>query len=294
VAFIMGFSASDGWAAIEGQSWNVGPAWRDWKNAKAGRNLHFRVGMMTPGMGVTLARIAAGEHDSHYVKLANRLASYGFLDAELALGWEMDGGWYPWSAKAGNGQQANFQAAWRRIVTVMRNAQPTNRWIWVWNPDGLTWPNAAYLETIWPGNSYVDRVGMDVYDLSWYNIDGVSTYYPSTCDASCRLSRQQKVWDRRVVRLNTIRDFAASKGKPLSFPEWGCTTHRKDPGHGGDDNPYFIQKMHEFIVNPANNVVMQAYFDDVNSLFEHRIGPPTPVFPLAAAKFKQLFGAGSQ
>ena len=68
-------------------------------------------------------------------------------------------------------------------------------------------------------------------------------------------------------------------------------------GHGGDDNPYYIQKMHEFFADPANNVVMEAYFNQENSSLDHKIGNGTTMptnFPQASAKYKQLFGAGSQ
>jgi hypothetical protein len=49
--------------------------------------------------------------------------------------------------------------------------------------------------------------------------------------------------------------------------------------------------MHEFFVNPANDVAMHAYFDidysDGSIL--HKISPTTR-FPQASTKFKQLFG----
>ena len=54
-----------------------------------------------------------------------------------------------------------------------------------------------------------------------------------------------------------LRDFAAAHGKPMAFPEWGLLV--RSDGHGGGDNPYFIQKMHDFFMDPANNVVFHAY-----------------------------------
>jgi Glycosyl hydrolase family 26 len=221
---------------------------------------------------------------------AYNLATHGMLDISIALGWEMDGRWYTWHAEAGSGRQADFVAAWRRIVTVMRRAQPSNNWKWVWNPTEHIWPNAAYLESIWPGNAFVDEVGVDCYDQINGAIDGSSSYYPA---GSNRLERQQKVWaQQRGPRLKILSDFAASKGKPMSFPEWGLVTWKDGRRSGGGDNPYFIQKMHEFFMNPANNVVMQSYFNRNNDMLVHFIGDGSK-FPQATARYKQLFGAGS-
>jgi hypothetical protein len=251
--------------------------------------------MMPRDMGVTLAQIASGAHDAHYRTLANNLAAHGMLNIQLRIGHEMDGSWYPWSAKAGNGQQANYVAAYKRIVNVMRQAQPTNKWVLVWNPTSDAWPVSgaeAYFESIYPGDSYVDQVGADTYDRSWVN--GTGVYYPSGSD---RLTRQQQVWASHVVRLKIMRDFAIKHGKTLQFPEWGLATYTTTYIEAsGGDNPYFIEQMHKFITDPANRVAMQAYFDVNNSHLIHRIGPaswnyPASSYPQAQAKFKQLFGA---
>jgi Glycosyl hydrolase family 26 len=269
----------------------TGP-WSNWLKAKPGRNISYAIAFMPSGMGITLADVAAGKHDSHFVTLANNLAKYGMLNAYLRPGWEMDGGWYAWTAKPGNGRQAHYAAAFRRVVTVMRQAQPTNKWKIIWNPTDLGWPDVAYLESIWPGDAFVDVVGVDCYDQLWWSINGVATYYPSTCDSACQLSRQKAVWSHRLQRLNILRDFAIKHGKTMGFPEWALVDYSVasgNDGHGGLDNPYFIQKMHDFFVDPANKVVMQAYFNFNNSTHDLALSN----FPKSGALFKQLFGAGS-
>jgi hypothetical protein len=267
--------------------------------AKPGRNLSLAVAMFPAGIGGTLAYCAAGQYDSHYVTLANNLAKYGLLSAYLRLGWEMDGSWYRWAANAGSGKEASYAACFRRIVTVMRQARPTNAWKFVFNPTTDAGKSVAWLENAWPGNAYVDVLGIDHYDASWVT----NTYpYPSTCDAACRLARQKTAWDAQVAKLNVLRDFALARGKPLAFPEWGVTS--RSDGHGGLDNPYYIQKMHEFMSNPANKVDHQIYMNisDAANFYDSRItddwtvrdSPTGPTkYPLAGAKFKQLFGSGS-
>jgi hypothetical protein len=284
------FTPRKSWSDIEGPDWQLGQ-WSQWVRAKSGRNFSYAVALFPSGG--SLASCAAGQYDAHWRNLANNLASYGLHWAYLRLGWEMNGGWYPWGAPAGSGKEASFAGCFRRVVQVMRKAQPANQWKFVFNPtvDG---GKSAWLESVWPGNAYVDVVGVDHYDQCW----ATNTYpYPSPCDAACRLKRQQACWSWQVSRLNTLRNFAIANGKPMAFPEWGVVT--RSDGHGGGDNPYFIQKMRDFIV--ANNVVFHTYMNvsamgsyGYDSRLSGSVAQDNPTgstrFPNAAARFKQLFG----
>jgi hypothetical protein len=294
VAVLFTGAVSDSWDWIEGPDWRLAPM-RAWLQAKSGRQISYRFAMMPRNMGITLAQIAAGQHDARYITAANNLAKHGLLSIQIVPGWEMNGRWYPWHAEAGSGNEAAFAAAYRRIVTVMRNAQPTNKWKWVWNPahtpPGLS---SAQLESLWPGDQYVNEIGVDAYDASFR----VGAYYPSGSD---RLQRQQEVWSKfHGPALKILSDFARKHGKPMSFPEWGLhliasrgpTNEADNAAFGGGDNPYFIEQMHKFFMDPANNVVMHAYFEAKNTNLDTRVGPDS-VMPLSQAKFKQLFGAGS-
>src|SRR5688572_1748427 len=297
VAVGSAYTPKDKWENIQGAFWQLS-SWSQWVKAKQGRDLSFAVAMFPRDAG-SLASCAAGQYDVYWRNLASNLTYYGLNSAYLRLGWEMDGSWQPWGAPAGSGKEASFAGCFRRIVQVMRQAQPANQWKFVFNPTVDTWPTSAYLETIWPGDAYVDVVGVDIYDQSWVR----DTYpYPSTCDAACRLARQQKSWAYQAARLNTLRSFALAHGKPMAFPEWGVII--RSDGHGGGDNPYFIQKMHEFIVDPDNYVAFHSYFNtsawastgNDNRLtdpvaYDNPTGPTR--LPNAAARFKQLFGPTS-
>jgi Glycosyl hydrolase family 26 len=292
VFFIGG--GSGGWTQVEGPGWLLRDNCQAWLKSGPGKQVSLQLAMMPSGMGLTLAQAASGSFDSHWKTLANNLATYGLLGIELRPAHEMDGGWYPWGVKGKPELNATFAAAFRRMVTVMRAAQPTNKWTIVWNPTADNWPLAnslAYLESIWPGDAYVDQIGADFYDKSF---DTGKVYYPSGSD---RLTRQKEVWAKLAVRLAIMREFAQKHGKPLQFPEWGLVQYDSTgnlAGWGGGDNPYFIEQMHKFVTDPANNVAMHSYFDvRATTGDDHRISPPSSVFTQASAKFKQLFGAGS-
>ena len=65
----------------------------------------------------------------------------------------------------------------------------------------------------------------------------------------------------------------------MSFPEWGV-------GHAGD-NPYFIQKMHDWFVENDQRIVYAGYFD-VDGLWPTQIDDGR--FPESQKLFRKLFG----
>ena len=70
--------------------------------------------------------------------------------------------------------------------------------------------------------------------------------------------------------------------------------NKREDGHGGLDNPYFIEQMHAFMSNPANRVAFHCYFDVNAPDGHHQLSPgrdgrePT-AFPRAAMRFRELF-----
>jgi hypothetical protein len=285
------FEANDSWDNIDGAEWQLGP-WSQWVRMQTGRNLLLAVPLL-PSSGATLTACSAGQYDQYWANLANNLAYYGLHWAYLRLGWEMDGGWYAWGAPQGSGKEASYAGCFRRVVQVMRQAQPANQWKFVWNPTTAWW-SASYLDAVWPGDAYVDIVGLDLYDQSW----ATGTYpYPANCDAACTLAAQQTAWNEHSWKLGTLRDFGIAHGKPMAIPEWGVAI--RPDGHGGGDNSFFVQKMSDFIHDPANNVVFHSYFDvsavDIDARLTNSVTGDNPAgatrFPNAAALFKQLFGA---
>jgi hypothetical protein len=275
------FLNNDVWDNVTGPQWQLGP-WSQWVKAQYGRNVSLSVPMFLKSGG-SLDACAAGQYDVYWTRLANNLAYYGLHWAYLRLGKEMDGTWEAWSAPPGSGKEASFAGCFRRMVQVMRQAQPANQWKFVLNFAG-SWKSRTYLEAIWPGDAYVDVVGTDLYDQSWAS----NTYpYPSTCDAACRLTHQQTAWSYTYQLLAGIRDFALAHGKSMALPEWGLML--RSDGHGGGDDPYYIQKMYDFMMDPASNVAYQSYFDVTYQGMDSKISPTTN-FPNASGLYKQLFG----
>lgn len=258
VNHVVDFIAGDSWSAIESPTW-----WTSgWSGT--GHQVEFSIPII-PSTGGTLRSGASGDYNSHFVALAHNLVDNGQANATLRLGWEFNGGWYKWSAAS---DPASFAAYWRQIVSAMRSV-PGQNFQFDWCPTlgkASVAPDRAY-----PGDAYVDYIGADVYDNSW-----IANYQDPTAR-----------WNDFVTQpfgLQWQSDFAAAHGKPTTFPEWGLAI--RSDGHGGGDDPYFIQQMYNWI--STHDVAHADYFeydapDGRHSLMNGQ-------FPNAAAKFQALFG----
>jgi hypothetical protein len=252
---------------LPGDSWTAISSTPDWLfNGWSGKPYRLVLGVpIIPDTGGTLAAGANGDYNAYYKTLAQNLAAKNRGDSILRLGWEFGGSWYHWHV-ATSADAANYAAYWRQIVNTMRPVAPNLKFDWnpVWGWQAID-PALAY-----PGDAYVDYVGIDVYDQSW-----ISNY----TDATAR-------WNDF---MNTTyggawhKNFAAAHGKQMSFPEWGEAI--RSDGHGGGDDPYFIQQMYNWI--NANNTGYSVYFmfdapDGMHDLLDGK-------FPNSSAQFKQLF-----
>jgi hypothetical protein len=286
---------------IEGGSWQLGE-WRDWRKSNPARRLVLSVPLLPggwdrsgpkrgSGMGqpVSLAAGAKGDYNSHFKALAENLVTFGLTDSVLRLGWEFNGGWYTWRGSDNPQAWADY---WKQIVTTMRGVKGAEKLQFCWNPvmGWMQFPAAK----AYPGDEYVDIIGVDVYDESW-----LKDTYPFPADATPEdiEKRRTKVWNEVVyggqMGLKEWRDFAKKHGKLFAIPEWGIN-NRKD-GHGGLDNSVFIERMHQFVTDPANNVYFHCYFDVQAGDGHHQLSPglngnETNEFPLSSARFRELFG----
>jgi Glycosyl hydrolase family 26 len=110
---------------------------------------------------VSLASIADGQFDSYLRSYAAAVKVFG-RQVILSFGHEMNGPWYSWGY--GHTSPKVFVAAWRHIVTVFRTAGASNvTWLWTVNIFTMRNPSIANPASWWPGNSYVNWVGIDGY-----------------------------------------------------------------------------------------------------------------------------------
>jgi hypothetical protein len=275
VDLVVDYSARGTWKDIAEPEY----LFEEWEGS--GKRLVLGVAMLPTEQRASIEDGAAGTYDKYFRTLAQGLVDAGQQDAILRVGWEMNLDSWPWAT---SDEQA-WVAYYQRIVTAMRDV-PGERFRFDWtvnNGAGMRYDAVDY----YPGDEYVDYVGVDAYDVS-----GVSgTYpFPDGCDRSCRDERRREAWDVQIYGgdrgLRFWSGFAEQHDKLLSLPEWGVWD--RDDHLGGGDNPYYIEQMAAFIADPQNRVAYQAYFENSNEQGTHRL--MTDRFPRSKQKFLDLFG----
>jgi hypothetical protein len=113
-------------------------------------------------LAYTDAKIAAGAFDPFIRSWAVGLRGIG-RPVLLRLDHEVNGNWYAWSPGVNGNTAAQYIAMWRHVHDLFTQEGATNvRWVWS--------PNAGTpFSNLYPGNAYVDWVGLDGYNWGGTN-----------------------------------------------------------------------------------------------------------------------------
>jgi len=131
--------------------------------------------------GTTLAAIASGRSNAYITKFATAVRALN-VPVAISFGHEMNGNWYPWGTTGST--PAQFVAAWRLIHGLFTGVGATNV-IWVWNPNDIFPVPQVALKPYWPGNAYVNWVG-----ITGYFTPGGPESFPALFDPTMREIRQ--------------------------------------------------------------------------------------------------------
>jgi hypothetical protein len=199
------------------------------------------------------AQIAGGSHDSYIRTWAEHMKAflagpdtvYGNADdrrAYLRFAHEANGTWYPYSPAYGNTPASSFVAMWRRVHDVVESVgidDPT-RLAWVFSVNNVDGP--VRTESLYPGDAYVDWVGIDGYN--WGTSGGHQWETPS------------QVFDPMVTRLRALT------AKPVGINEVGATTD----GYTVADKARWITEYFDWV--KANDIRMTMWFNDYPAMWE--------------------------
>jgi hypothetical protein len=203
--------------------------------------------------GHNAAACASGAYDDEHANVASRLVANGAGDAEIRLGWEANGDWYPWSIDFSN--PAPWKDCFTRVAKVFKSKSANFRIAWSMNKKGR-----GDVRTAWPDGAPITSISVNAYDDPWVRF-GAETFNGGP-------------WGLRAWAA-----FARGKGKKLGIGEWALWLN--------GDNPQFIQNMHDFFEAEAGTIAHEAYFNG-NAVGEHRLYPST-IHPEAAARYRELF-----
>lgn len=212
----------------------------------------------------------SGEYDQYATTLAKNLVSYGAGRIVIRLGPEANGSWEADYVGTTSAEMSDWAQCFDNEVAAMR-AVPGTNFLFVWNPNVCT---ANIPMSMWyPGNSYVDIIGVDAYDTDCNSLQTVAqegwTAYSTDSSSSGSSSPD-------FPSLANIEAFAVAKGKPMSFPEWGINS-------GTDDSAY-VTGLTQMV--KADNFAFECYFDTGNDSVT-QLGSSLPA---ATAAYAQAFG----
>jgi glycosyl hydrolase family 26 len=187
---------------------------------------------------LSLHAIATGKFDPWLHSFAKQVHTFG-AQVAISFGHEMNGWWYSWCVPVNHTEAQvinmpkNFVAAWRHIHDVFQDEKATNvTWVWTItrNIQRLGWPT---LSAWWPGNKYVDWVGMD-------------GYFRVTGETFTDLFSEQLTFVRQLTSKPVLITETAVDGRDTDYASQ-------------------VQQIFQGVTDPANGMIGFIWFD-VNAL----------------------------
>lgn len=196
-----------------------------------------------------------GTQDAYIRAQAKALAAYG-KPVFVRLDWEMNGTWYPqWDGAAVS--PTVYVESWRYIREYFWLEHAYNV-SFVWCPNvGDPAGSAAY--DWYPGNTYVDWVGLDAYPQSHLSGEGLLT----GADGLSSMARQ-----------------AAAHSKPLMLAEWAPSSPAPDVAE-----PFDL--VFDWALQYPDTVKALVYFNFGSSTVDHFLVD----HPVGAAEYRRLIAA---
>jgi hypothetical protein len=176
--------------------------------------------------------IYEGVHDGYIRRWATDAKAWGH-PFFLRFNHEMNGWWYPWSEQTNGNQPGDYVKAWRHVHDIFTQVGATNV-TWVWCVNIIGDPNSTPINSLYPGDKFVDWVAIDGYNTGtdrngeWRTLsevlkdtyDSLTTLYPTKplMIAEFASSEDGGPLGRPDSKAAWIRD-AFTTELPLMFPK---------------------------------------------------------------------------
>lgn len=185
--------------------------------------------------GYSLASIIDGSHDEYIDRFATGVRQLG-LPVAVRFAHEMNGNWFPWSEERNGNRPGEYVQAWRHVHDRFVALGATNA-IWIWSPNVITARQSVRLAPLYPGDEYVDWMGMVGYYRRVYFDDKGRPKEPS--------------FDNTYQ--STLDELHGVALKPIVITELGAT-------EVGGNKPQWIRSLFQGLVdNP--DVIGFIWFD---------------------------------
>jgi hypothetical protein len=180
-----------------------------------------------------LRALIRGDYDGYLRTSARQAASFG-KPILLRFAHEMNGDWYPWSLGVDGNSASDYINAYRHVVRIFRSENANNvKHVWA--------PNTGTFGSLFPGNDYIDFLGLDGYNWgakfnTWESFEQV---FDSSYRSITKLSR-----------------------KPLLITEFGANQH------GGDKPAWIRHGLSRSVLERYPQIraliIFDKYYDDAD------------------------------
>ena len=115
----------------------------------------------------SLPKILDGDFDAYLTKYARDIKKTG-LPLGIRLNHEMNGTWYPWSESVNGNSKGDYVKVWKHVHDIFEKEGANKLVIWIWAPNIINNLSSSqksidYLSGLYPGDTYVDWVGLSGY-----------------------------------------------------------------------------------------------------------------------------------
>jgi hypothetical protein len=154
--------------------------------------------------GTTLDAIISGSQDSYISQFASAAKAYG-SPVILAPFHEMNGDWDPWGGTMSGNTPAKVISAWRHVYSLFSGVTNVK---FAWDVNNQSEPDVSSnsIATYYPGDAYVDYVGVDGFNFNnpWQTFSQV---FPAS------LMQQLKSYNKPVYILSTASAAGTQKAQ---------------------------------------------------------------------------------
>lgn len=193
-----------------------------------------------------LYSIVEGHFDSFFTDWARQIKQVNGI-VLLRILHEFNGDWYPWCIVNNNKDPALLIKAYCHIHSIFKQQNVTNV-KFIWCPNSTSFPQEKwnYIMEAYPGNEYVDYVGLDVYNGA---------------------GKETPVW--RSFRKEAIENyFIATQylpDKPIFICETASRERQRNEGASAQNKGEWIQQMSQALKTDMSQVKLLSWFNEKES-----------------------------
>jgi hypothetical protein len=212
-----------------------------------------------------LSQTTAGTHDAVITAMFEAIeAARPTGELWIRLGWEFNITAYPWNIVAANTAQ-QYIDAWQHVVDLARAV--SDRFVFTWC---VNWA-AQNPEPAYPGDTYVDVIGMDAYFKTQFDQNTGQTGL--------------QVWEYKrdaAYGEQWMVDFAATHGKRWALCEWGGNADEPDWMQGQIDyiqanRPKYHGYWNQTTPSDANCMLSNGAYPNMGAIYVAEFGNPAAV-----------------